>query len=116
VENQIGILEQDVPDPLKTSIFRICQEAMNNAVKHSKATVINLSLQRGSGIELVIRDNGQGFDLDTTKRGMGLSTMRERAQLSGGSFDLESAVGKGTTIRVSWPLEASPHKLFEQGD
>jgi len=66
---------------------------------------VSLSLQeRNSGIELTIQDNGQGFDLGTVRRGLGLSTMRERAQLSGGSFDLESAIGKGTLIRVSWPL------------
>jgi PAS domain S-box-containing protein len=104
VENQISISEHEVPDSLKTPIFRICQEAMNNIAKYSRATVVNLSLQKEGGIELVIRDNGQGFSLDTTKKGLGLSTMRERAELSGGSFDLESAMGKGTLIRVWWTI------------
>jgi signal transduction histidine kinase len=53
---------------------------------------------------MTIQDNGQGFDPDTSRKGLGLSTMKERAQLSGGSFDLESAIGKGTIIRASWPL------------
>jgi signal transduction histidine kinase len=104
VENQIGTLEQEVPDSLKTPIFRISQEAMNNIAKHSQASLLTLSLRKDDDkIELKITDNGKGFDVDTVKKGMGLSTMKERAQLSGGSFDLESAVGKGTIIRVSWP-------------
>ena len=97
VEKEIGISEQEVPDSLKTPIFRISQEAMNNIAKHSQASLVNLSLRKEDDkIELTIQDNGQGFDLETAKRGMGLSTMRERAQLSGGTFDLESAIGKGT--------------------
>jgi PAS domain S-box-containing protein len=105
VEKHITITEQEVPESLKTPIFRIVQEAMNNIAKHTRANAVRLDLQRGDGrIELAIRDNGQGFDLDTARRGLGLSTMRERTQLSGGVFDLESAPGKGTRIRVSWPL------------
>ena len=105
VENQIGISEDQVPDLLKTPIFRISQEAMNNIAKHSKASLVTLDLRERNGtIELTIQDNGQGFDLETAGRGMGLSTMRERAELSGGSFTIESAEGKGTTVRASWPL------------
>ncbi len=105
VEEQIGITEDEVPDSLKTPIFRIAQEAMNNISKYSKASLVNLSLQKEDGtIRLAIQDNGQGFDLATVRKGLGLSTMRERAQLSGGTFDLESAVGKGTVIRVTWSI------------
>jgi PAS domain S-box-containing protein len=105
VENRIGISEHEVPDSLKTPIFRISQEALNNIAKHSKATLVNLRLQKANtGIELMIQDNGQGFDPDTVRKGLGLSTMRERAQLSGGSFDVETAIGKGTTIRASWTI------------
>jgi len=105
VENEIGISEQDVPDSLKTPIFRICQEAMNNAAKYSNAHLVSLSLRKEDDkILLTIQDNGQGFNQETVTKGMGLSTMRERAQFSGGSFDLESAVGKGTGIRASWTI------------
>jgi signal transduction histidine kinase len=105
VEKEIRIEEKDVPDPLKTAIFRVIQEAMNNISKHSKATLIQLSLgKKEDKIELVIEDNGMGFDLETSTRGLGLTSMRERTELSGGAFVIESTTGKGTTIRASWPL------------
>jgi signal transduction histidine kinase len=105
VEKQIEIEEQEVPDSLKTPIFRISQEAMNNTSKHSQASLISLSLQKeGDRIVLTIQDNGQGFALDAVKKGLGLSTMKERAQLSGGYFDIESGARKGTTVRISWPM------------
>ena len=105
VENQIGISENEVPDSLRTPIFRICQEAMNNIAKHSQASLVNLSLRKEDNkILLTIQDNGQGINLDTVRRGLGLSTMRERAELSGGSFEIESAIGKGTIIRATWAL------------
>jgi PAS domain S-box-containing protein len=114
IERQIELEEGDVPDSLKTPIFRISQEALNNVAKHGKATLVNLCLrQTGTGMELMIQDNGQGFDLDqvasqeSSRRGLGLTSMRERVELSGGSFSIESTRGKGTLIRASWPIEQS---------
>jgi PAS domain S-box-containing protein len=104
LEKEIDLSEINLTDSLKTAVFRLCQEALNNIAKHSQATVVSLSLKERDGrIELIIQDNGQGFDPDTVRRGLGLSTMRERAELSGGSFDLHSTIGKGTLICVSWP-------------
>jgi PAS domain S-box-containing protein len=104
------VQEKDIPDSLKTVIFRVMQEAMNNIAKHSKADLVHLSLGKRDGrIELVLEDNGQGFDMkkvldsESTKRGLGLTSMRERTELSGGSFSVESAEGKGTVIRAIWP-------------
>jgi PAS domain S-box-containing protein len=105
VEKQIGISEVDVPDSLKTVIFRISQEALNNIAKHSKASLVDLILQMdGKRLKLIIQDNGLGFQPDEVIKGFGLSTMRERAELSGGTFSIESVEGKGTVIRASWPL------------
>jgi len=105
VEKQIGISEDEVPDSLKTAIFRISQEAMNNIAKHSKASLVDLALQKaGERVELIIQDNGSGFKTDEIAKGFGLSTMRERAELSGGTFAVQSTKGKGTIIRASWPL------------
>ncbi len=109
IEDAIEIEEKDVPDPLKMLIFRITQEALNNVAKHSKADLIDFRFRKGDGrIELVIQDNGQGFDpaekASLNGRGLGLSSMQERAALSGGSLHIESAVGKGTTLWVTWPV------------
>jgi PAS domain S-box-containing protein len=111
IKTQINIEEKDVFDHLKTVIYRICQEAFNNIAKHSKAEVATLSLRKSDKIELVIEDNGRGFDLEekpfaeNPDRGLGLTSMRERAEILGGSFAVESIQGSGTTIRVSWPVE-----------
>jgi signal transduction histidine kinase len=112
VKKEIEISEEEVPDSLKTVIFRISQEALNNVAKHGQANLVHLRLQKTNGpIELTIQDNGQGFDVNevfstrSTKRGLGLSSMGERAELSGGSFLIESNKGTGTVIRVSWPIE-----------
>jgi signal transduction histidine kinase len=109
IEKKIELSEEDVPHFLKTVIYRISQEALNNIAKHSKADLITLCLRKNSGpIELILQDNGQGFDvekifsMETYRKGFGLSSMRERTELSGGSFMIESIQGKGTTIRASW--------------
>jgi PAS domain S-box-containing protein len=111
IEKAIDLREEEVPDPLKVVIFRVIQEALNNIAKHSKANLASLSLRKSDKkLELVIRDNGQGFDLDgvhsieSSEKGFGLSTMRERTELSGGRFLIVSTIGVGTTIRASWPL------------
>jgi signal transduction histidine kinase len=92
-------------------IYRISQEALNNIAKHSKAGCVCLSLQKiDNTIQLTIQDDGQGFDLmetvaiDGTRKGLGLTSMTNRAQLSGGCFKIESIFGKGTVVRASWPI------------
>jgi PAS domain S-box-containing protein len=111
VDQEVMIKEIEVPDSLKIVAFRITQEAMNNIAKHSKAERVRLALRKiDNGLELVLEDNGQGFDLEKvlaserTQRGLGLSSMRERTELSGGSFRIESTEGGGTAIRAWWPL------------
>jgi PAS domain S-box-containing protein len=105
VQKQTGISEDEIPDLLKTVIFRISQEAMSNIARHSNASLVDLALQKtGERLELTIQDNGHGFQVDEIVKGFGLSTMRERAELSGGTFAVQPGEGKGTLIRVSWPL------------
>jgi len=109
IEKKIQIEETDISMPLKTVIYRVLQEALNNAAKHSRADTIHLAIQKKlSGIKLVIKDNGQGFDVEKalslgpSERGFGLASMRERVELSGGEFELGSISGQGTMIKVSW--------------
>jgi PAS domain S-box-containing protein len=111
VELEKTLEEHEIPDSLKVVTFRVTQEAMNNIAKHSKGDLIRLSLQKIEGrMELLVGDNGRGFDLEkvlgseSTRRGLGLTSMRERTELSGGAFSIESSKGKGTVIHASWPL------------
>jgi len=111
---QISIQEGNVPVPLKTTIYRILQEAMNNVAIHGKASTVHVTLQnQGEMIELSIRDDGQGFDLDEvfantgSHRGFGLASMRERAESTGGCYSITSHTGNGTCISAFWPNCAS---------
>jgi signal transduction histidine kinase len=109
---EAGVSEDEIPENLKVNIFRIAQEALNNIAKHSKAEWVDISFSKTrDGIELVVSDDGVGMDLDlilrtSTARSLGLTSMRERAELTGGSFSIKSAPGDGTTIRARWPVEA----------
>jgi PAS domain S-box-containing protein len=110
IEKQFHLEEREIPKSIKIPIFRIAQEAFDNITKHSKADSVSLSLAKtDSSIDFVIRDNGQGFDVEEilseegARQSLGLLSMKERARLSGGIFKIESASGKGTTLRVSWP-------------
>ena len=110
IERQIEVEEGDVSPPLKIVVFRVTQEAMNNIAKHSKADLVRLRLLKIDGtLELILQDNGQGFNLEkvlsseSAGRGLGLRTMRERTEFSGGSFAIQSTEGKGTIVRASWP-------------
>ena len=109
VNASITLEEADVPEHLKIIIFRIIQEALNNAAKHSQADTVDISLAKGAGsIELSISDNGQGFDVqenilrEDSGKGMGLASMEERTDLSGGCFSIDSVKGLGTLIMSTW--------------
>lgn len=93
---------------VRYNIYRICQEALNNALKHSGAdkTEIKLSVS-DKELFLEIKDNGKGFDYKEAKerqRGSGLSIMAERAELLKGSFNLKTAPGEGTSIYITVPV------------
>jgi signal transduction histidine kinase len=106
ISNQIRLQEIDVPKHLRVVIFRVLQEALNNFIKHSQGDQVYVSLKKkGDGIKLLIEDNGIGFNPEDSKNGLGLDSMRGRVELSGGIFKIESARGKGTTIRATWPVK-----------
>lgn len=113
VEEEIDVQETEVREALKTNIFRVLQEAANNVAKHSQADRVRVSLRKkGDVLELVIEDNGGGFDLQSVltaadgETGFGITSMKERTELSGGSFSIESKTGAGTTVRASWPCRS----------
>lgn len=86
---------------------QITRESLSNAVRHGKARRVRIAVEVGSGqIELSVKDDGIGFDpLKTPANGNGLRNMRQRAQLLGGRFGIESAPGKGTLVRVVVPRQ-----------
>lgn len=113
VEKNFSVIEGDVPPPLKISIFRILQEAVNNIVKHASASRIRVGLKKENDLlRLTVEDNGKGFDPAERRLaqptpeggGLGLLGMKERARLSGGALMVESAPGAGTRINIWWPV------------
>ena len=95
------------PD-LMLCLYRIVQEALQNAIKYSQATAIAVHLSgAGGALTLTVRDNGVGFDVDQAwSKGLGLSSMTERLDAVGGSLDLRSKPGAGTEITVTIPPHA----------
>ena len=98
--------EMALPAPIALLIFHISREAVMNSLKHSQASDFWISVhEEDDSIVLRLRDNGVGFD--TTAPGpeghFGMAMMRERAQVGGGTFELASAEGEGTTITVKFP-------------
>lgn len=105
------------PPDMEIAVFRIVQEALSNIVKHAKATEARVRLfQLDHRLTLEVEDNGLGFDISEVNRsnrhlqsqngGLGLVSMRERAEFMRGTFHIESQGGKGTTIRVEIPLHS----------
>ncbi len=105
ISQEIEIKEMDLPDPLKIVLYRVAQEALNNIHKHSGATKVSLRLTRiGNTVELEVHDNGCGFDVEEALErndplsGYGLRSMRERVEISDGTFRIQSSAGSGTRI------------------
>ena len=100
-------LEERLPSPVETALFRIVQEGLTNIVRHANAASVVVRLvQEQDLVTLEICDDGVGFDpqrleaLESGGRGLGLRGMRERAMILGGSLELESDIGEGTIVRI----------------
>jgi signal transduction histidine kinase/HAMP domain-containing protein len=92
-----------LPAPVHIAFYRITQEALNNVVKHAQARNVNLMLQSlADRVEVCITDDGKGFETSSTAGGLGMGTMRERAESIGAALDIASAPGQGTQITVRW--------------
>jgi signal transduction histidine kinase len=106
VATDFDIQESIIPEACKTAIYRIVQEALNNAVKYADAKNLSVSLVRiDEYLQLTIQDDGVGFEMGRQKSGMGMISMRERAESIGGLFELRSAKGKGVKICALFPIE-----------
>lgn len=112
--------EDNVNSIISLTLYRIVQEAINNAKKHSNAANVNIKLNYNSEfIELMINDDGDGFDINNVKlnmennRGFGITMMRERTNLLMGEYKLKSERGLGTTIYVKIPILESKEDINE---
>lgn len=104
IDEKISLLEKS----LEVSIFRIIQEFINNAIRHGRANIINIALQKKTGILMVsLKDNGIGFDkkILNGKNGMGLMNVQSRVESFNGEIMIESSPGKGTFYHIEIPVK-----------
>jgi signal transduction histidine kinase len=107
VQRQLESLPDQAPLAIKIALLRTLQEALSNATRHGKGADVRVELDgAGDRLRLRVSDHGPGFDTRLAEQsgGLGLAGMRERTELLGGTFEVESAVGVGTTVQACWPL------------
>ena len=94
-----------LPPEIEATIYRLVQEATNNAIKHAEPGRISVTVSRGdASVEVIIADDGKGFDPEEAERSFGLIGMHERVALAGGRLEIDSAPGRGTHVRAELPL------------
>jgi two-component system, NarL family, sensor histidine kinase UhpB len=107
IEAELGVEGDfsDLRDGAQLVVYRVAQEALSNAARHSGAGRIEVSLRRreDSGVELEVADDGRGFAFAESEGGLGIPGMRERALLAGGELTIESRPDRGTTVRLAVP-------------
>lgn len=105
VEGEVGGIDPDI----QLVTYRVAQESLGNAIRHSGARHIDIRLRRAaSEVELTVKDDGSGFTFDDATSGLGLGGMRERAILVGGDLKIESRPGHGTSVRLTVPERTEP--------
>ncbi|HEV2906680.1 MAG TPA: sensor histidine kinase, partial [Actinomycetota bacterium] len=100
------LAEVQMPPPIQLLCYQLAREAVMNAVKHAEASAVDVSLQQtNAGARVTISDDGKGFDVEqgSPEGHFGLAMMRERAVVAGGTFDISSLAGEGTTITAEFP-------------
>jgi signal transduction histidine kinase len=102
---------------LETAVYRVCQEALTNATKHGHASRAVVEIHEDERtVRLTVRDDGAGFDPAVKTSGFGLLGMRERVELLGGTLDITSAAGGGTTVSAAFAVERSQaHEPMSDG-
>jgi PAS domain S-box-containing protein len=105
-----GSVRRNLPNQVSISLFRILQEGLHNAVRHSGATHLDVQLwEQSNQVHLLVKDKGMGFDVETARRhgGLGLISMQERVRLLNGTILIHSKPKTGTTICVRVPIESA---------
>jgi signal transduction histidine kinase len=97
-----------LPDEMRTCVYRVVQEALNNIQRHSGAKAVAVTVRQHEGVlSFSVEDDGSGFDAERT-RGLGRLGMEERVRQLGGQFEIQSTPGKGTILRVTLRLPVAP--------
>ena len=101
----------DIPTAVKLELFRILQEAVTNTTKYAQAQTFTVELSKENNLFIMqIQDDGKGFDMDTSSKGIGLKNMKERAKKIKATLSINSQIGKGTLIKLSIPLAEEKKK------
>jgi signal transduction histidine kinase len=106
VRIRTALVTVDMAAPVQLLCYHVAREAVSNAIKHAEASTITISLEpTAEGARLSVSDDGRGFDVEEgePEGHYGLTMMRERAQVAGGTFTIRSAVGEGTTVIADFP-------------
>jgi signal transduction histidine kinase len=114
VDRVIKEIDIELSEEIEITIYRVVQEALTNIAKHAEADSVSMLVETRSGtIAIIIEDNGIGFnpDIASSSNRLGLLGMRERTELLGGEFDIESQPGKGTTLFIRIPMKAGGREL-----
>jgi signal transduction histidine kinase len=95
-----------ISEAVKLAAYRIAEDALTNVLKHANASqaTVRLDLRDGERLRLAVEDNGQGFDLDGSGRGLGLEAMQDYASAVGGSCEIWSSLGRGSVVTASLPI------------
>ena len=113
VAHQFDSIDVALTKEMESHLYRIVQESVNNALKYSGATLLTMSLKRSPDeLRIAVTDNGKGFDIHVVENGagslvggLGLFGLKERARIIGGTLNVRSETGKGTTVEIILPLE-----------
>jgi len=105
VEMNLFGLEERLEQRIEVAAYRIVQECISNALKHAQASTLAIQLTRSpASINIIVEDNGKGFDPAQVKEGMGMGNLRQRAAEFGGVVRIDARLGRGTTVNIDIPL------------
>jgi ligand-binding sensor domain-containing protein/signal transduction histidine kinase len=108
-----GLPETKIETDMRREVFLIFKEAVNNAIRHSRGSHVEIELSFDKGaLQLAVKDNGMGFDITLDHRRHGLSSLRQRAGRIGGELKINSTPGKGTVVTLLAPLKTQRRNLF----
>jgi signal transduction histidine kinase len=104
------VLTNRIPEPVRLVAYRVLQEGLSNIRRHAGAKSLAVSVSIGPEGDLIVTvvDDGQGFDVEKTDQGLGLSSIADRVAVAGGEWQIKSTPGHGTTLMVKLPLETVP--------